>query len=225
MLSLNNIIQLLNAEKAKRKKPNWNQNVPTQEDYIENRPFYKEKSELVFTDEDYKDPIFESDGMFLYKLADTLPQLEGQDNIYMTYGKTKDSVKTQKMHIVTKGDDYVEDDISQLNSLIFYENTAPDFSGDVGKEIETLVTEPTFSGNGNTAFALILYKESSYLIGEKLDVGVYVVLNDEYQYKLYGLSSEKVHKIPSEYLTETITKSEIQDMIDNSVTSVLGGAS
>lgn len=224
MLSLNNIIQLLNAEKAKRKKPNWNQNNPTQEDYIENRPFYKEKSELIFTDEDYKDPI-DFDGMALYKLTDTPPQLEGQDNIYITYGKTKNSVKTQKMHIVTKSDDYVENDISQLSSLVFYDNTSPDFSGDVGKEVETLITEPLFSGNGNMAVAIILYKENSSLTGEKLDIGVYVVLSDDYQYKLYNLLSEKIHKIPSEYLTETITKSEIQDMIDNSVTSILGGAS
>ena len=224
MLSLNNIIQLLNAENAKRKKPNWNQNNPTQEDYIENRPFYKEKSELIFTDEDYKDPI-DSDGMALYKLTDTPPQLEGQDNIYITYGKTKNSVKTQKMHIITKSDDYVENDISQLSSLVFYDNTSPDFSGDVGKEVETLITEPLFSGNGNMAVAIILYKENSSLTGEKLDIGVYVVLSDDYQYKLYNLLSEKIHKIPSEYLTETITKSEIQDMIDNSVTSILGGAS
>lgn len=224
MLSLNNIIQLLNAENAKRKKPNWNQNNPTQEDYIKNRPFYKEKTELVFTDEDYKNPI-EFEGGVLYKLADTPPQLEGQDNIYITYGKTKNSVKTQKMHIVTKSDDYVENDISQLSSLVFYDNTSPDFSGDVGKEVETLITEPLFSGNGNMAVAIILYKENSSLTGEKLDIGVYVVLSDDYQYKLYNLLSEKIHKIPSEYLTETITKSEIQDMIDNSVTSILGGAS
>lgn len=235
MLSLNNIIQLLNAERAKRKRPNWNQNNPTKEDYIENRPFYKEVNNLEFSDKDYSQPLDIKD-MTIYKLSDTTPNFEGQDNIKITYGTSADNLRTKEMHLVTRKADYVEGDDSQLVSAIFYGDNPPDLSDDVNKDIETIVTTNIFEGVGDVPLLLILYKSKDLGIGTQFDKGIYIIMlpltpdEESLLYKLYKISTVKYRKIPPEFLPDiSIDKTEIQGMIDNSIdaylTSVLGGAS
>ncbi len=175
MLSLNNIIQLLNAEKAKRKRPNWNQNDPTKEDFIRNRPFYKEVNKLEFSDKDYSQP-FDIEDMTIYKLSDTTPNFEGQDNIKITYGTSADNLRTKEMHLVTRETDYVEGDDSQLVSAIFYDDNPPDLSDDVNKDIETIVTTNVFEGVGDVPLLLISYKSKDVLgNGTRFDKGIYII--------------------------------------------------
>ena len=231
MLSLNNIIQLLNAERAKRKRPNWNQNDPTKEDYIENRPFYKEVNEFEYTDKDYK-PL-DIEDMTIYKLSDTTPNFEGQDNIKITYGASATNLQTKEMHLVTREADYVQGDDSQLVSIIFYDDSPPDLSDDVNKEIEAIVTLPVVEGVGAVPALLILYQSKDIFgIGTEFEKGIYIIMssltpNEEpLIYKLYKISIiTKFQKLPSEFLPDTIIQEMIDNSIKESVTSVLGGAS
>lgn len=227
MLSLNNIIQLLNAERAKRKRPNWNQNDPTKEDYIENRPFYKEVNNLEFSDKDYSTPLNIED-VTVYKLSDTTPNFEGQDNIKITYGTSADNLQTKEMHLVTRDADYVEGDDSQLVSVIFYGDNPPDFSDDVNKDIETIVTTNIFEGVGDVPLLLILYKSKDVLgIGTQFDKGIYIIMSpltpdeEPLLYKLYKISTVKYHKIPPEFLPDDYKNSSQESYIKE----LLGGAS
>lgn len=199
-------------------------------------PVYKEVNELEFSDKDYSQPLDIKD-MTIYKLSDTTPNFEGQDNIKITYGTSADNLRTKEMHLVTRKADYVEDDDSQLVSAIFYDDNPPDLSDDVNKDIETIVTTNVFEGVGDVPALLILYKSQDFFgDGTQFDKGIYIIMSpltpdeEPLLYKLYKISTVKYHKIPPEFLPDiSIDKTEIQEMIDNSIgaylTSVLGGAS
>ncbi len=236
MISFENLKQFINAVIAKRKKPNWAQCNSSQEDYIENRPFYKDVNNLEFSDKDYSKPL-DIEDMTIYKLSDTTPNFEGQDNIKITYGTSADNLRTKEMHLVTREADYVEGDDSQLMSVIFYDDNPPDFSDDVNKDIETIVTTNLYEGDVDAPALVIFYKNKNTLgNGTQFDKGIYIIMSpltpdeESLLYKLYKISTVKYHKIPPEFLPDiSINKTEIQEMIDNSIdaylTSVLGGAS
>lgn len=193
-------------------------------------PVYKEVNELEFSDKDYSQPLDIKD-MTIYKLSDTTPNFEGQDNIKFTYGTSADNLQTKEMHLVTRKADYVEGDDSQLVSVIFYGDNPPDFSDDVNKDIETIVTTNVFEGVGDVPLLLILYKSKDLGIGTQFDKGIYIILSpltpDEGSllYKLYKISITKLQKLPPEFLPETIIQRMIDNSINESVSSLLGGAS
>ena len=82
MISFENLKQFINAIMAKRKKPNWEQCDSSQEDYIENRPFYDDMHTVKFVGGSaYNEPAYRlGDGTCFYRISDRQFDLKYLDN-------------------------------------------------------------------------------------------------------------------------------------------------
>lgn len=225
MISFENLKQFINAVMAKRKKPNWEQCDSSQEDYIENRPFYKEKFEMKFSDEDYNTPFYESveDGERWYKISDDPMVLDGLNNIVITYGKTANDIKNKTMHLGKYENDFVENDDSQL--ICCRDNSGFYFSEK--STIKLIVSMSLIDGKtSSSSVPALAISYDKFNIGDGYDEdfpkGIYVAQKfGQELIKLYGISAVKCHKIPSEFLPDDYINSSQESYIKE----LLGGAS
>ena len=241
VISFENLKQFINAIMAKRKKPDWEQCDSSQEDYIKNRPFYDEMHTVKFTDKSaYDEPVADAEGQKFYKISDKLVDFKHFDNADEIFIKieTTDGVQEIKVPLIKSNDELSE--IEEKYFLGCYSDFSGEFIEDKNTELElTMIAGQTTEApdaDNYPCFAILFKQmetefetaENTILQPGMYDVKVYNEETDSWypNAKPLQITTHKYHKLSEKYLpTVSINENKIQNMIDKSVGSVLGGAS
>lgn len=239
MISFENLKQFINAIMAKRKKPNWAQCDSSQEDYIENRPFYDDTHTFKFTDGSaYDEPAYRlGDGTCFYRISDRqfdLKYLDNSDEIFIKI-KNEEGLQEIKVPLIKSDEQYERYFPDGANGYFLgcFADVSGGFIGDSSDGAECPIVIAQTMGDMGTAdfpcFAIIYIPlEYEFENGNKMIVqpGIYdVKFYDEETNAYYPsakplqIATHKYHKLDKKFLPEDYSSGSVN------IEKILGGAS